>query len=49
VVLDGVVDRIAESFTSQAGDVVYAVTIRLQDDNPSLRWGMTVEVSFLTE
>ena len=49
VVLAGVVERIAESFTSQAGDVVYAVTIRLQDDDPSLRWGMTVEVNFLVE
>ena len=49
LVLDGVVERVAESFTSQAGDVVYAVTIRLDDDDAALRWGMTVEVSFLTE
>ena len=49
LVLDGVVERVAESFTSQAGDVVYAVTIRLGDDDAALRWGMTVEVSFLTE
>ena len=49
VVLDGTVERIGQSFSSQAGDVVYAVTIRLNDDDPALRWGMTVEVNFLAE
>ena len=49
LVLDGVVERVAESFRSQAGDIVYAVTIRLEDTDPSLRWGMTVEVTFLNE
>jgi multidrug efflux pump subunit AcrA (membrane-fusion protein) len=49
LVLNGVVERVSESFRTQAGDVVYTVTIRLSDDDPALRWGMTVEVSFLTE
>lgn len=49
LVLGGVVERVSESFASQAGDIVYVVTIRLEDDDPSLRWGMTVEVSFLNE
>ena len=48
VVLNGTVERISQSFGAQAGDVVYAVTIRLDDDDPALRWGMTVEVTFLT-
>ncbi len=49
LVLDGVVERVSESFTTQAGDVVYAVVIRLNDDDSALRWGMTVEVSFIRE
>lgn len=49
VVLSGTVERIGQSFSSQAGDVVYAVTIRLNGDDAALRWGMTVEVNFLAE
>ncbi len=49
VVLDGIVERVSESFRTQAGDVVYTVVIRLDDDDPALRWGMTVEVSFINE
>lgn len=49
VALNGTVERIGQSFRSQAGDVVYAVTIRLNGDDAALRWGMTVEVNFLAE
>ncbi len=49
LVLDGTVERVGQSFRTQAGDVVYKVTIRLNDEDPALRWGMTVEVSFLAE
>ncbi len=49
LVLNGTVDQIGHSFRTQAGDVVYKVNIHLEGDDPALRWGMTVEVTFLTE
>ena len=49
LVLDGHVTRVGESFTSKAGDIVYAVEIALDDMDSALRWGMTVEATFLTE
>jgi len=45
--LSGNVERIGESFKSQTGDIIYTVTISLNDDNENLRWGMTVELTFL--
>ncbi len=47
LVLTGVVERIGQSFRIQGGDVLYQVKIKLSDNNPALRWGMTVEVTFL--
>ncbi|OQX61437.1 MAG: hypothetical protein B5M51_07900 [Anaerolinea sp. 4484_236] len=47
--LDGKVESVGQSFQTQAGDVVYGVKIRLDDFDTALRWGMTVEVTFLTE
>ncbi|OQY32880.1 MAG: hypothetical protein B6I38_04115 [Anaerolineaceae bacterium 4572_5.1] len=47
--LDGKVESVGQSFQTQAGDVVYRVKIRLDDFDTALRWGMTVEVTFLTE
>lgn len=44
--LEGEVERIAESFTERAGDVLYTVRIRLQESDPDLRWGMTTSVEF---
>jgi multidrug resistance efflux pump len=44
--LSGTVERISESFTSQAGDILYTVKIRLNETDSRLRWGMTVEVTF---
>ena len=49
LILMGVVERIGESFTSQAGDILYTVTIRLEESDPALRWGMTVELRFVPE
>ncbi|MCP4143574.1 MAG: HlyD family efflux transporter periplasmic adaptor subunit [Chloroflexi bacterium] len=49
LVLDGSVESIGQSFTTQAGDIVYAVNVGLDEFDPALRWGMTVEVTFLTE
>jgi HlyD family secretion protein len=45
----GKVDQISQSFTTQAGDIIYTVTISLDEGNPALRWGMTVELKFLPE
>lgn len=47
LVLRGVVERIGQSFRIQGGDVLYQVKIKLSDTDPALRWGMTVEVTFL--
>ncbi|PWH11846.1 MAG: hypothetical protein DDG60_16005 [Anaerolineae bacterium] len=47
LVLTGVVERIGQSFRIQGGDVLYKVKIRLTETDPALRWGMTVEATFL--
>lgn len=47
--LKGQVEKIAQSYTAQSGDILYKVKIRLDDEDPRLRWGMTVEVTFLAE
>ncbi len=47
--LDGSVESVAQSFTSQSGDILYKVKIRLDDEDKRLRWGMTVEVTFIVE
>ncbi len=46
VTLDGVVESISQSFKLQGGDILYTVHIRLDDTDPLLRWGMTVEATF---
>ena len=47
--LMGTVERIGESFNTQAGDILYTVTISLDESDPQLRWGMTLELTFLEE
>jgi multidrug resistance efflux pump len=47
--LTGQVESIGQSFETQAGDIVYTVKIDLDNTDPLLRWGMTVEITFLTE
>jgi multidrug resistance efflux pump len=42
----GTVESIAQNYTERQGDIVYAATIRLTDENPGLRWGMTAHVDF---
>ncbi len=49
LILAGSVERIGQSFRTQAGDIVYTVYITLEESDPNLMWGMTVEVTFLTE
>jgi hypothetical protein len=44
--MTGVVESISEAPKVQSGDVLYTVHIRLNDPDPSLLWGMTLEVTF---
>jgi multidrug resistance efflux pump len=46
LVLDGVVDSIGDSFLEKSGDITYTVRISLDESDPRLKWGMTVEVTF---
>jgi len=46
VEMSGVVEDISQTFRSQGGDVLYTVRIRMEDVDPRMRWGMTVEVTF---
>ena len=46
VSMTGVVESISAAPKNQGGDVLYTVHIRLNDPDPSLLWGMTVEVTF---
>ena len=46
VEMSGVVEEISRSFKSQGGDILYTVRIRVDDVDPRMRWGMTVEVTF---
>ncbi len=47
--LPGRVARIAPQANIIGGDVVYAVTLALDEQPPTLRWGMSVEVEILAE
>jgi multidrug resistance efflux pump len=47
VKLSGTVDAIGQTFAEKQGDIVYEITIGLNDTNPDLRWGMTAEVKFV--
>ncbi|MBT7075825.1 MAG: HlyD family efflux transporter periplasmic adaptor subunit [Anaerolineae bacterium] len=49
LVIGGNVESIGQSFQTQAGDIIYVVNISLDDLDPALRWGMTVEITFLSE
>lgn len=44
--LMGQVQSISQTYTEKQGDITYVVTIRLSDQDPRLRWGMTAEVNF---
>ncbi len=47
VTLDGVVADISQSSVLQGGDVIYTARIRVDKVDPRIRWGMTVEATFL--
>jgi multidrug efflux pump subunit AcrA (membrane-fusion protein) len=46
VTLKGEVQSISQTFAEQQGDVVYEVTVRLNDTHPDILWGMTAVVRF---
>jgi len=46
VKLTGVVEEIGETPTNQGTDVLYTLHILLDNPDPRLRWGMTLEVTF---
>ncbi len=45
--LDGEVIAISDTFAEKRGEITYAVQIELKEDDPRLRWGMTVVVEFI--
>jgi multidrug resistance efflux pump len=46
VSMKGIVEEIGETPKNQGTDVLYTVHIRLENPDPLLRWGMTMEVTF---
>ena len=46
VELKGAVTSIGQSYSENQGDIVYKVTVMLEDTDPAMRWGMTAEVKF---
>ena len=49
VVMSGLVDRIGADPKNQINDVLYTVHILVEDPDPQIKWGMTVEVTFPIE
>jgi HlyD family secretion protein len=45
--LTGTITGISNAYTQQGGDIIYTVTIRVDETDKRLRWGMTVEATFL--
>ncbi len=45
--LTGAITEISQAYTQQGGDILYTVRIAVADADPRLRWGMTVEATFL--
>ncbi|MBT3338655.1 MAG: HlyD family efflux transporter periplasmic adaptor subunit [Anaerolineae bacterium] len=45
--LNGTVLSIGQTFSQNQGDVVYEVTIALDETHPAMRWGMTALVEFV--
>jgi len=44
--LNGTVTAIADSFGQRQGDIIYKVTIRLNNTPDEMRWGMTAQIKF---
>jgi multidrug efflux pump subunit AcrA (membrane-fusion protein) len=46
IALEGTVSEISQASILQSGDVIYTVRIRVEQVDPRIRWGMTVEAVF---
>lgn len=46
VAMEGVVTAISRASITQGGDVIYTVYIQVDNVDPRVKWGMTVEVTF---
>ena len=46
VTLNGEIQTIGQAFSENQGDVVYEVTVVLNEGHPDMRWGMTAVVKF---
>jgi multidrug efflux pump subunit AcrA (membrane-fusion protein) len=47
LMLSGKITEISQAYTQQGGDILYTVRIAVKDADPRLKWGMTVEATFL--
>jgi multidrug resistance efflux pump len=45
--LKGTITEISQAYTQQGGDILYTVKFSVENPDPALRWGMTVEATFL--
>ncbi len=45
--LTGEVVEISNAFTQQGGDILYTIRIKVNESDERLKWGMTMEVTFL--
>ncbi|MBI3175792.1 MAG: efflux RND transporter periplasmic adaptor subunit [Chloroflexi bacterium] len=46
VTMHGTVETISQAYTLQSGDILYKVKLKVEDVDPRVLWGMTVEVTF---
>jgi multidrug resistance efflux pump len=44
--MEGIVDEVSQASYTQSGDVIYTVRIKVNEVDPRVKWGMTVEVMF---
>ena len=49
VELNGAIHSIGQTYSENQGDIVYEVTLLLNDAHPAMRWGMTAAVRFESE
>jgi multidrug resistance efflux pump len=44
--LTGAISEVSQAYTQQGGDILYTVRITVNNPDPRLKWGMTVEATF---
>jgi multidrug efflux pump subunit AcrA (membrane-fusion protein) len=47
LILKGTVTEISNAYTQQGGDILYTVRVRVENPDSRLRWGMTIEATFI--